>query len=104
MHLMTFGPDFDLIWGHPTWQQGEISSAMFIDINNPSCLLFHKHARKSKNYISDQHSKMHLMTFDADFWPSLRSPNLATGQISSESGMLADIQNVWLSAINATNV
>ena len=47
MHLITFDPDFNLIWRHPTWQQGKISSEMFADINNPSCLLFHKHACKS---------------------------------------------------------
>ena len=35
--------DLDLIY----YQQGKISSGMFADINNPSCLLFHKHARKS---------------------------------------------------------
>ena len=42
MHLMTFDPYFDLICGHPTWQQGKISSGMFADISNPGCLLFHK--------------------------------------------------------------
>ena len=26
MHLMTFDPDYDFIWGHPTGQPDEISS------------------------------------------------------------------------------
>ena len=41
---------------------------MFADINYPSYPLFHKHARKFWNYLPDNHSKMYLMTFDADLY------------------------------------
>ena len=47
MHLMTFDPDFDVIWGHLTGQLDEISSRMFADVDKPSCTLFRKSAHKS---------------------------------------------------------
>ena len=33
MQLMTFDPDLNLIWGHPTEQPGKISSGMFADVD-----------------------------------------------------------------------
>ena len=36
MQLMTIDPYLDLIWGQPT--------GMFVDVDNPSCILFHKSA------------------------------------------------------------
>ena len=47
MHLMTFDPEFDFMWGHPTGQQDKISSEMFADIDKPTCPLCHKNAHKS---------------------------------------------------------
>ena len=44
---MTFGPDFELIWGHPTGQPDEISSGKFADVDKPKCTLFRKNVRKS---------------------------------------------------------
>ena len=48
MHLMTFNPDWDLIWGFPFGQQSKISSGMFADIDKPCCTLCRKSAHTSK--------------------------------------------------------
>ena len=47
MHQMTSDTDFGLIWGHPSGQQGKISSGMVADIDKPSCPLCRKSAHKS---------------------------------------------------------
>ena len=86
MHLMTLDAEFDLHWGHQTWQQGKISSGLFA---KPSCPLFHKSAHKFYNYLSDHHSIVHLMNFDPDcdlIWCHL------IGQPDEiSSGMFADV-------------
>ena len=48
MHLMTFDPYCDLIWGFPFGQQGKISSGVFAFIDKPSGTLCPKSAHTSK--------------------------------------------------------
>ena len=48
MHLMTFNPDHDLIWGFQFGQQGKISSGMVADIDKPSGTLYRKNAYASQ--------------------------------------------------------
>ena len=45
--MITFDPEFDLLWGHPTGQQGKISTEMFANIDKPSDPLCRKGAHKS---------------------------------------------------------
>ena len=48
MHLMTFDPFCDLIWGFPFGQQGKTSSGVFAYIDKPSGTLCPKSAHTSK--------------------------------------------------------
>ena len=48
MHLMTFDPFCDLIWGFPFGQQGKICSGVVAYIDKPSGTLCPKSAHTSK--------------------------------------------------------
>ena len=48
MHLVTFDPYCDHIWGFPFGQQGKISLGVFAYIDKPSGTLCPKSARTSK--------------------------------------------------------
>ena len=87
MLLVAFDADFYLHWGHQTWQQGKICSGMFAAIEKPRCL--RESAHKSKHYLSEYQSKMHLMTFDPEYDLIRGRP---TGQPDEiRSGMFADV-------------
>ena len=51
MHLMTFDPTCDLIWGFPFGQLGKISSGLFAYIYKPNGTLCPKRAHTSKKSL-----------------------------------------------------
>ena len=51
MHLMTFDPNSDLIWGLFVGQQGKISSGVFADIDKTTGTLCRKRAHTSKKCL-----------------------------------------------------
>ena len=65
---------------------------MFADGDKPICALFRRSTHKSYNYLSDHHSKMHLINFDPDFDLIWGHPIGQQGKISS--GMFADIDKL----------
>ena len=71
MHLITFNPDCDLIWGFPFGQQGKVSSGMFADIDKPSGTLCRKSAYTSKKmslippvYIKKTHIQIYWKSYN----------------------------------------